>query len=138
MADDGLNWLALQEMECALCKAERERRNRVMAGRDPRVRREPYLSAPFIHKNNQPKYHAMLLRAHEQANMLRNHVLWFAAVDTPENPAQVARTPAKLKQTLQLLLQYHDQQTAGVPGLNLLYENMQARVTKKLVKTSTL
>ena len=87
MADQEVNWPAMQEMECSLCKAERDRRNRVMAGEDPRVRKEPYLSAPFIHKNNEPKYHAMLLRAHEQAKMQRKHVLWFAAVDTPENPA---------------------------------------------------
>ena len=75
----------MQALECSMCKAERDRRNRVMAGDDPRVRSEPYLSAPFIHKNNEPKYHAMLLRAHEQAKTLRKHVLWFAAVDTPEN-----------------------------------------------------
>ena len=55
MADHDLNWPAMQEMECTICKEERERRNRVMAGEDPRVRREPYLSAPFIHKNHEPK-----------------------------------------------------------------------------------
>ena len=65
----------MQDMERSLCKAERDRRNRVMAGDDPRVRSEPYLSAPFIHKNNDPKYHAMLLRAHEQAKRLFKHVL---------------------------------------------------------------
>ena len=80
----------------------------------------------------------MLLRAHEQAKTLRKHVLWFAAVDTPENPAQIVKTPAKLKQRLQRFLQFHDQQTAGVPGLNLLYEGMQARVTEKLVKNKNV
>ena len=77
----------MQDLECPFCKTERERRNRVMAGEDPRVRQEPYLSAPFIHKSNEPKYHAMLLRAHEQAKMQRKHVLWFAAEDRPDNPA---------------------------------------------------
>ena len=67
MSEEEPNWPAMQELECAVCKTERERRNRVMAEEDPRVRQEPYLSAPFIHKNNEPKYHAMLLRAHEQA-----------------------------------------------------------------------
>ena len=138
MADEGLHWPAMQALECSLCKAERDRRNRVMAGDDPRVRSEPYLSAPFIHKNNEPKYHAMLLRAYEQAKTLRKHVLWFAAVDTPENPSQIVKTPAKLKQRLQRFLQFHDQQTAGVPGLNLVYEGMQARVTEKLVKNKNI
>ena len=80
----------------------------------------------------------MLLRAHEQAKIQRKHVLWFAAEDLPDNPAQIVKTPAKLKQRLQRFLQYHDQQTAGVPGLNLLYEGMQARVTEKLVKNKNV
>ena len=40
-------------------------------------------------------------------------------------------SPAKLEERLQRFLQFHDQQTAGVPGLNILYEGMQARVTEK-------
>ena len=74
MADNHLKLRAMQEPECSLCKAERERRNRVMAGEDSRVRNEPYLSAPFIHKENWQKYHAIFLRAHEQANMLHARV----------------------------------------------------------------
>ena len=104
MAHEEVDWPAMQEMECSLCKAERDRRNRVMAGDDARVRREPYLSGPFIHKNNEPKYHAMLLRAHEQAKMLRKHVLCVAAVDIPQNPAPIVKTPAKLQQRLQHFL----------------------------------
>ena len=80
----------------------------------------------------------MLLRAHEQAKIQCKHVLWFAAEDRPDNPAQIVKTPAKPTQRLQRFLQYHDQQTAGVPGLNLLYEGMQARVTEKLVKNTKL
>ena len=83
IADNDLSWPAVQDMECSPCKSERDRRNRVMAGDDPRVRKEPYLSAPFSHKNKKPMYHAMLLRAHAQAKMLRKHVLWLAAMDTP-------------------------------------------------------
>ena len=60
--------------------------------------------------------------------------MWFAATDTPDNPAQIVKTPGKLQQRLQRFLQVHDQQTAGVPGLNIVYEGMQARVTEKLVK----
>merc|ERR1711904_131204 len=138
MAAAGAQWNAMQKMECNICRDERERRNRLLEAEDQRVRQEPFLSAPFIHKNNEPKYHAMLLRAHEQAKSLRKHVLWFAAVDTPENPSQIVKTPAKLKQRLQRFLQFHDQQTAGVPGLNLLYEGMLARVTEKRVKNKNV
>ena len=134
MAAAGHHWSAMQCMECSICKTERGRRNRLLEEVDPRVRQEPFLSAPFIHKNNEPKYHAMLLRAAEQAKSERKYTLWFAATDTPDNPAQIVKTPGKLQQRLQRFLQFHDQQTAGVPGLNIMYEGMQARVTEKLVK----
>ena len=42
MADEGIHWPAMQALECSLCKAERDRRNQVMAGDDSRVRSEPY------------------------------------------------------------------------------------------------
>ena len=101
MAESGESWPDMQAMECSRCSAERDRRNRVLAAEDPRVHQEPYLSAPFIHKNNEPKYHAMLLRAHEQAKTQRKHILWFAAIDKPDNPAQIAKTPARLQQRVQ-------------------------------------
>jgi len=84
------------------------------------VRQEPYLSAPFINNNNEPKYHAMFVRAAEQANNNNKYILWFTAVDTPVNPSQIARTPAKLKQKLERFLHKHDQKTAGVSGLNIM------------------
>ena len=120
----------MQRMECSTCKTERDRRSRLLEEVDPRVREEPFLSAPFIHKNNEPKYHAMLLRAAEKAKTDRKYALWFAAKDTPDNPAQICKNPGKLQERLQRFLQYHDQQTAGVPGLNIMYEGMQARVTE--------
>ena len=130
MAASDSQWAAMQRMECSQCQTERERRNRVIAAEDSRVRSEPYLSALFIHTNNEPKYHAMLLRAHEHAKRLRKHVLWFQALDDPENPSQIVKKPERLQQRLREFLQMHDQHTAGVPGLNMLYEGMQARVTE--------
>jgi len=80
----------------------------------------------------------MLLRAAEHAKRSRKYILWFAAVDRPDNPAQVVRSPGKLKQRLERFLQFHDQQTAGVPGLNILYKDLQCRVTEKIVKHKNL
>ena len=93
MAAEGRPWSEMQAMECNICKAERERRNRLLEEVDTRVRQEPFLSAPFIHKNNEPKYHAMLLRAAEKAKSEKKYTLWFAAKDIPENPAQFCRNP---------------------------------------------
>ena len=66
MALAGAAWSAMQEEECEVCKAERGRRNRLVEARDPRILQEPFLSAPYVHQNNAPKYHAMLLRAVEE------------------------------------------------------------------------
>jgi hypothetical protein len=137
MALAGSHWGDMQSMECTLCRAERTRRNRLLDGADTRVRQEPYLSAPFIHKNNEPKYHAMLLRAAEHAKAARSYILWFQAIDTPENPAQIVDKSENLGKRLQRFLQLHDQQTAGLPGLNIMYEGMKARVTEKLVEIET-
>ena len=122
MAREGKEWNDLQKMECKFCKEERNRRNRLLEEEDVRVRREPFVSAPFIHKNNEPKYHAMLLRAAEQAKTDLKYTLWFAAQDVPEDPTQIAKTRLKLPERLQRFLTFHDQQTAGLPGLNILYE----------------
>ena len=89
MAQKGASWTEMQALECDLCKEERARRNRLVLPRDPRLNQEPFLSAPYIHQNNEPKYHAMLLRAVEQAKRGAEgpkHILWIRAQDRPHNP----------------------------------------------------
>ena len=88
LARAGKSWNDMLEMECELCKQERQRRCRLVEPNDPRVKREPFLSAPFIHQNNEPKYHAALLRAEEHAKHNpagTQRVLWIVAQDTPNN-----------------------------------------------------
>ena len=83
---DGAFWEEMQQMECIHCQAERDRRNRLIARNDPRVHQEPFASAHYMHKNNEPKFHALLLRAAEYAKAHRLHILWMKAEDEPENP----------------------------------------------------
>ena len=81
---EGYDWDHMLEAErasCEVCTAERERRNRLVETNDPRVREEPFVGAPYIHKNNEPKYHALLLRAEEFAKRQKRFRLWFAAQD---------------------------------------------------------
>ena len=60
-------WQYKVSTECTFCNIERQRRNRLLEPNDKRLHEEPFLSAPYVHKNNDPKYHAMLLRALESA-----------------------------------------------------------------------
>ena len=137
MALAGEAWENMQSRKCYVCQMERIRRNRLIAAEDPRVLQEPFLSAPYVHQNNTPKYHAMLLRAVEQAKRGAEgpkHILWVRAQDTPHNPKEVAATPEKVEQKRNRFLQYHDQQTAGIPGLLPMYIGLKARVTEKIAK----
>ena len=109
----GGSWADMQVMECEECKKERDRRNRLIAENGLRVQREPFVSAPYIHKNNEPKYHAMLLRAAEHSKKMRKYTLWFAAVDTPENPAQVVKDPTKLNARLEDFCNFMISKPAG-------------------------
>ena len=141
MAASQALWPEMQTKECNICKAERNRRNRLIDNDDVRVRSEPFLSAPYVHQNNAPKYHAMLLRAVEEAKRGSEgpqHILWVRAQDTPNNPKEIAATPAKVDEKRNRFLQFHDQQTAGIPGLFPMYKNMRARVTEKIAKGQQL
>ena len=53
--------------ECEKTVAERPRRCILIRDEDPRLKHEPFVSALYLHKNNQPKYHSMLQRALEHA-----------------------------------------------------------------------
>ena len=130
-------WPAMiAEETCTTCREERERRNRLVEAGDPRVQEEPFVSAPYIHRNNEPKYHALLLRAEEHAKKKQKYRLWFAAQDKPCNPAELAKNAEQLKAKMARFLQFHDQKTAGIPGLCILYASLQMRVTEKIINNS--
>ena len=125
MARRGTTWQAQASMECEICSAERQRRNRLLAPKDPRIHKEPFLSAAYVHKNNEPKYHAMLLRAVEDAKRREQdprHILWVTAHDTILNPKEIGRTAEHRRRKRERFLQFHDQKTGGIPGLTPLFQ----------------
>ena len=75
MAEAQRSWAEMKELECSACQKERERRARLIETKDPRLHSDAFLTAVYLHKNNEPKYHAMLLRASEQAKRLCEYVL---------------------------------------------------------------
>ena len=125
-------------MERVECSMERQRRHRLIEPQDPRIWLSPFIDAMYVHQHNEPKYHAPLLRAVENAKRGGStpaHILWAVAQDAPTTPAEVASNPAEMQRTQQRWLQYHDQMTAGIPGLLPLYPGIRARVTEKISKT---
>ena len=72
----------MASLECDACARERRRRNRLVAPNDARIQQMPFLDALFIHPNNEPKYHALLVRAVEHAKRGReqpSYILWVVA-----------------------------------------------------------
>ena len=136
-AEAGDSWPRMVEMECEVCGRERQRRNRLVEAGDPRISQSPFVDAPYIHQHNEPKYHALLIRAVEHAkrgSKTPAHILWVVAQDDPVNPAEIAATTEQRERKKQRWLQYHDQRTAGIPGLLPLYVGMRGRVTEKISK----
>ena len=85
----------MQALECETCKAARSDRNRLMISGDPRVRESTFLTAPFVHRTNDLKYHAMLLRAVGDAKHGQEkprHILWIMARDSSENNRDLTRS----------------------------------------------
>ena len=79
----------------------------------------------------------MLLRSVEQAKHRYDaprHILWVTTEDVPKNPKEISDNPASMKKKLERFLQFHDQRTAGIPGIFPMYQDMQARVTEKLAR----
>ena len=97
LAEAGVKWASMVLMECVECATERRRRNRLIEPQDPRIRQSPFIDAPYVHQHNEPTYHALLLRAVENAKRGSSkpaHILWVVAQDSPTNPAEVASSPA--------------------------------------------
>ena len=85
-------------MECAECKSDRERRNRLLVENYPRLHNEPFLTAPHAHKNNDPTYYAMLLRtveAAKHADVKPKHRMWITAEYYFQNPGELAKDEDK-------------------------------------------
>ena len=76
----------------------------------------------------------MLLRSVEWAKRASTHpqqILWIKAQDAPYNYRDIGRTAEEIDKKLTRFLQFHDQRTAGIPGLLPLYKGLRVRATEK-------
>ena len=110
-----------------------------MSARDHRLGEAPFLDAPYIHQHNEPKFHALLMRATEHAKRCADgpkYTLWIVAQDTPVNPDEIGPDASQVEKKRAKWLQFHDQKTNGIPGILPMYENMRARVSSLVVASS--
>ena len=134
MMQAGSTWTELTDLECSTCAKERGRRNRIIEPQDPRISQKHFVDALYVNPHNDPKYHACLVRAEENAKrgaQTPSHVLWVIAEDSAKDATQVAKTATQMQRKRRQWLKYHDQKTGGIPSLLPLYKNMKARVTEK-------
>ena len=83
----------------------------------------------------------MLLRAVEVAKHAPGgptNILWVCAQDEVHNPKEVGRNPAMIDQKRERFLQFHDQKTAGIPGLLPLFLGLRGRFTEKISKKKSM
>ena len=75
------------------------------------MRESTFLTAPYVHRNNDPKYHAMLLRAVEDTKHGQEkprHILWILARDSPDNNEDLIRSEESKRRQRERFLQFHD------------------------------
>ena len=123
----GCSWTLRQNLECEVCQRERTRRCRVMIPGDASERRHletPFSDAPCVHPFNAPKYHAQQLRASNYAKSTSKQLLWTVAYDIPLAAEEATLSKDELEPMRERWLQLHDKQTAGMPGLLLLVQNL--------------
>jgi hypothetical protein len=129
-------WRVLFARECSLCKARREGRNRLLSAGDPSVQQPPFIDAPYVHRNNEPKYVVANVRAQEVAKRNRSFCYWFKAEDDIQNPEERPKDQTKLEAKLERFLQMHDMKTAGIPGICPLFKGLWMRTTVKTVRSA--
>ena len=125
---DAMTWSERQQMECEVCREERERRCRVIAQKadaEEQHKREPFIDAPFVHPLRQPTNHAQRLRALHFARSHRTRVLWALAHDQ-RVAKEAGRSPNQASWLMKM-----DRATAGLPGMLPLILDLPVRFTQE-------
>jgi hypothetical protein len=132
---EGTSWEDRQESECHVCKAERARRCRLLAGpEDEQLNEEHFVKAPYVHHFNQVKYRTLIWRASNYARRLHLRLHWVQAVDRPvASEADVLKGVALARGREKWLLE-HDKDKGGIMGLLPLILGMRVRFTETLAR----
>ena len=119
-------------LECIVCKTERERRCRVVAGSYQTRAKEmgsKLADALYVHPFNAPKSRILTLRAANAAARAGKQLLWVVARDKPLTRDDACRSKESLTNARRNWLMYPENFTGGIPGLLPLFDGMRARFT---------
>ena len=118
-----------------MCKAERARRCRLLAGpEDEQLNEEHFVKAPYVHHFNQVKYRTLIWRASNYARRLHLRLHWVQAVDRPvASEADVLKGVALARAREKWLLEY-DKDKGGIMGILPLILGMRVRFTDTLAR----
>jgi len=135
MFANGATWPEMRALECEVCRAERDQRDRLVKREDdPRFSMEPFVNAPYIHPHNAPKYEALQTRAVQFARTHNLCINWVVAWDQPLHQDHLALAKDVLDKKRLRWLSYHDQQTEGIMGLFPMIRGMRVRLTSTVNK----
>ena len=129
MFEQGQVWADMQWMECDICATERKRRRRVLRKQERLPSEEPFLSAPYVHPYNTPKYHALQLRAIQFAQYHSRQLLWVIAQDSPQFSDAGGISTRELGHRREAWLEHHDRRTAGIMGMFPAIKGLPVRFT---------
>ena len=92
------------DLECNVCKDERQRRNCIISTSDvntARYKEDPFQNAPFVNPLRYPTAHAEHLRALEFARMNKSRVMWTTAYDDIMTESVRVRLGDRMEETKQ-------------------------------------
>jgi uncharacterized protein YecT (DUF1311 family) len=123
-------WSDMKDMECSLCKLERQRRCCIISQleAEDKHRQGFFAEAPFVHPYRAPTNVAHRLRALRFARERQQPLLWVVAHDELVSKDKIS-SRTNLEQAQQNWLTYHDRWTAGIPGFMPLVLDMPVRFT---------
>ena len=91
-----------------------------------------FADAPLTSPFNAPRYHASQIRARNYVQRTGKLLVWLVAQDKPLHKDHTSLEPAELHRRKQEWMTLHDQQTAGIMGLQPLAEGMPLRITQTI------
>ena len=126
----GASWDIVKQRECKECKLERQRRTRVAAHKDKRLKADNFKAAIAIVANNDLKHQICKVRAAKFARDSGQRIVWAPAQDTAKSDSLCS--DPNLLQRKEQWLQYHNKKCGNLWGMVPLVKGMRVSLVDHL------